>query len=75
MSNSPAKARDEFALALLRVVVARLKHIELEVAAIAIALSQHLISPEEAITECETIAPGCIEAVYLSLFPQPEKVA
>ena len=64
MSGTPAK---EYTLSLLRVVSRRLKHIDEEVMSIGVALGQGLITPAKAREMTEEVAPGCIDAVALSI--------
>jgi hypothetical protein len=62
-----AEQNSEFALGLIRIVSRRLKLIDEEVSAAGVALSQGRMSSREALAIVETIAPGCIDAVFLSL--------
>ncbi len=64
MSNTPSK---EYTLSLLRVVSRRLKHIDEEVISIGVALSEGLITATRAREMTEDVAPGCIDAVALSI--------
>ena len=64
MSNMPSK---EYTLSLLRVVSRRLKHIDEEVISIGVALNQGLITPTKVREMTEEVAPGCIDAVALSI--------
>jgi hypothetical protein len=57
----------EYTLALIRVVSRRLKHIDEEVVATGVALSNGLIDAKKACDMVEEIAPGCIDAVALSI--------
>jgi hypothetical protein len=54
-------------LALIRVVSRRLKHIDEEVVSIGVALSNGLVTAAKARELVEDIAPGCIDAVALSI--------
>ena len=69
MSNTPSR---EYTLSLLRVVSRRLKHIDEEVISIGVALSQGLITSTKAREMTEEIAPGCIDAVALSILEGAE---
>ncbi len=69
MSREPSK---EYTLALLRVVSQRLKHIDQEVISVGVALSQGLITPTRARAMTEEVAPGCIDAVALSILEGSE---
>lgn len=62
--TEPAK---EYTLPLIRVVSRRLKHIDEEVMATGVALSQGLIDTKEAREMVEDVAPGCMDAVALSI--------
>jgi hypothetical protein len=62
------KQNSEFALVLIRTVSRRLKLIDEEITAIGIALSQDRLSSREALGLVEGIAPGCVDAVLLSIF-------
>lgn len=64
MSGAPSK---EYTLSLIRVVSRRLKHIDEEVVSIGVALGQGLITPARARQMTEDVAPGCIDAVALSI--------
>ena len=64
MSNSPSK---EYTLSLIRVVSRRLKHIDEEVIATGVALSQGLIGAKQARDMVEIVAPGCMDLVALSI--------
>jgi len=61
-----APSRD-YTLALVRVASRRLKHIDEEVIAIGVALSNGLITAAKAREMVDIIAPGCIDAVALSI--------
>jgi hypothetical protein len=65
-ANARAPSKD-YTLALIRVVSRRLKHIDEEVISIGVALNQGLITPTKAREMTEEIAPGCIDAVGLSI--------
>jgi hypothetical protein len=62
------KQNTEFALALIRTTSRRVLLINDQITAIGIALSQDRISAREALAEIELIAPGCVDAVTLSIF-------
>jgi hypothetical protein len=62
------KENAEFVLDLLRLVSRRLKAIDQEVTALGTALAQGRLPPNIALKLIEQIAPGCIDAVYLSLY-------
>jgi hypothetical protein len=62
------KQNREFALVLIRVVSRRLKLIDEEITATGTALSQERLSSREALRLVEEIAPGCVDAVFLSLY-------
>jgi hypothetical protein len=62
------KQNSEFAVVLLRTVSRRLKLIDEEVMAFGTALSQGRLSSREALRLVEEIAPGCVDAVLLSIF-------
>jgi hypothetical protein len=62
------KQNGEFALHLIRIVSRRLKLIDEEVTAIGTALAQGRLSSREALTQVEAYAPGCVDAVHLSLY-------
>jgi hypothetical protein len=62
----------EYTLALLRVVSRRLKHIDEEVVATGVALSQGLIDAKKAREMVEEVAPGCMDAVALSILEGAE---
>jgi hypothetical protein len=64
MSGKPST---EYTLSLIRVVSRRLKHIDEEVVATGVALSQGLIDAKKAREMVEDVAPGCIDAVALSI--------
>jgi hypothetical protein len=64
MSGSPST---EYTLSLIRVVSRRLKHIDEEVVATGVALSQGLINAKQARDMVNEVAPGCIDAVALSI--------
>lgn len=68
MSAPDPKEDAEFALDLIRTCSRRLKQIDQEVTTIGTALSQGRMPPRIAVTLVERVAPGCIDAVYLSLF-------
>jgi hypothetical protein len=57
----------EYAVAVLRVVSLRLKHIDSEITAISIALAGDMIDVKEAFRVVDEIAPGCIDAVARSI--------
>jgi hypothetical protein len=65
--------RKEFALALMRAVLSRIKLIEAELTAVGIAAKGDLITPEQTIQEIELIAPGCLPEAYASMFAKPEQ--
>jgi hypothetical protein len=67
MSGNPSK---EYTIALLRVVSRRLKHIDEEVIATGVALSNGLIDARKAREMVEEVAPGCIDAVALSILDE-----
>jgi hypothetical protein len=58
----------DFALELIRICSRRLKEIDSHVMAIGVALSQGRLQPRIALQLVERTAPGCVPAVYLSLF-------
>jgi hypothetical protein len=62
----------EYTLALLRVVSRRLKPIDEEVVATGVALSQGLIDAKKAREMVEEVAPGCMDAVALSILEGAE---
>jgi hypothetical protein len=62
------KQNSEFALNLIRIVSRRLKLIDEEVTAIGTALAQGRLSSREALNQVEAYAPGCVDAVHLSLY-------
>lgn len=62
-----SKPSTEYTLSLIRVVSRRLKHIDEEVCATGVALSQGLIDAKKARAMVEEVAPGCIDAVALSI--------
>jgi len=62
------KQNSEFALNLIRIVSRRLKLIDEEVTAIGTALAQGRLSSREALTQVEAYAPGCVDAIHLSLY-------
>jgi hypothetical protein len=64
LNRTPSK---EYTLSLIRVVSRRLKHIDEEVISIGVALSNDLITATKAREMVEDIAPGCIDAVALSI--------
>jgi hypothetical protein len=64
MSRKPST---EYTLSLIRVVSRRLKHIDEEVVSIGVALSNDLITATKAREMVDDIAPGCIDAVALSI--------
>lgn len=70
MNSKPSK---EYTLLLLRVVSRRLKHIDEEVISIGVALSQNLITAAKAREMTEDVAPGCIDAVALSILLEGSK--
>jgi hypothetical protein len=57
----------DYTLALIRVVSRRLKHIDEEVVSIGVALSNGLVTAAKARELVDEIAPGCIDAVALSI--------
>ena len=57
----------DYTLALIRVVSRRLKHIDEEVISIGVALSNGLVTAAKARELVDDIAPGCIDAVALSI--------
>jgi hypothetical protein len=61
------KPSTEYTLALIRVVSRRLKHIDEEVVATGVALSQGLIDAKKARDMVNEAAPGCMDAVALSI--------
>ena len=82
LPSSPSRCRDEpahktagnnrapskdYTLALIRVVSRRLKHIDEEVVSIGVALSNGLVTAAKARELVDEIAPGCIDAVALSI--------
>jgi hypothetical protein len=67
--NVPSK---EYTLSLIRVVSRRLKFIDEEVVATGVALSQGLIDAKKAREMVEEVAPGCIDAVALSILEGAE---
>jgi hypothetical protein len=67
MSSTPTT---EYTLAILRVVCLRLKLIDGEAASIGVALRQGLITSKQAREMVEEIAPGCIDAVALSILEE-----
>jgi hypothetical protein len=66
-AKSP-KEHAEFALDLIRICSRRLKHIDQEVTTIGTALAQGRMPPDIALTMVDQIAPGCIDAIFMSLF-------
>ena len=64
--DRPHSSKD-YTLALIRVVSRRLKHIDEEVVSIGVALSNGLVSAAKARELVDDIAPGCIDAVALSI--------
>jgi hypothetical protein len=64
VNRAPSK---EYTISLIRVVSRRLKHIDEEVVSIGVALSNGLIAPAKARELVDEIAPGCIDAVALSI--------
>jgi hypothetical protein len=64
-----------FTLALLRLVLVRVKEIESELKAIGIAAKGDLIDPAEAIKQFEMIVPGCLAVAYESLFTKSQEKA
>jgi hypothetical protein len=64
INRAPSK---DYTLALIRVASRRLKHIDEEVIATGVALSSGLITAARAREIVEEIAPGCIDAVSLSI--------
>jgi hypothetical protein len=64
VNRAPSK---EYTLALIRVVSRRLKWIDEEVVATGVALRDGLITSARAREMVEEIAPGCIDAVALSI--------
>jgi hypothetical protein len=69
MSGKPST---EYTLSLIRVVSRRLKHIDEEVIATGVALSQGLINAKRAREMVDDIAPDCIDAVALSILEGAE---
>ena len=69
MSGKPST---EYTLSLIRVVSRRLKHIDEEVIATGVALSQGLINAKRAREMVDDVAPGCIDAVALSILEGAE---
>jgi hypothetical protein len=67
MSSNPSK---EYTLSLIRVVSRRLKHIDEEVCATGVALSQGLIDAKRARAMVEEVAPGCMDTVALSILDE-----
>jgi hypothetical protein len=63
----PPKLDTEFLLAALRCTSRRLKMIDEEVILIGLALQKGLITPQEAISRTEAVAPGCLDAVATSM--------
>jgi hypothetical protein len=61
------KLDTEYLLAALRCTSRRLKMIDEEVILIGLALQKGLITPQEAITRTEEMAPGCLDAVATSM--------
>jgi hypothetical protein len=70
-----AMDRKEFALALMRAVLCRIKLIEAELTAVGIAAKGDLITPDQTIQEIQLIAPGCLPAAYTSMFPEQQRGA
>ena len=64
INRAPSK---DYTLALIRVVSRRLKHIDEEVVSIGVALSSGLVTAAKARELVDDIAPGCIDAVALSI--------
>jgi hypothetical protein len=64
INRAPSK---DYTLALIRVVSRRLKHIDEEVISIGVALSNGLVTAAKARELVDDIAPGCIDAVALSI--------
>jgi len=62
----------EYTLSLIRVVSRRLKYIDEEVVATGVALSQGLIDAKRAREMVEEVAPGCMDAVALSILERAE---
>jgi hypothetical protein len=62
------KQNTEFALQLVRTTSRRVMLIAEELNTIGVALSQGRISAREALDEAEMVAPGCINAIMLSVF-------
>lgn len=58
----------DLVLSLIKIVSQRLRLIDEQVRTAGIALGQARYSPREALNLVEEIAPGCIDAVYLSLY-------
>ena len=67
-------ASKEYALALIRVVSQRLKHIDSEVTATGVALAGGLIDPKLALDMVEEVAPGCLDAVARSILDKASDV-
>ena len=64
INRAPSK---DYTLALIRVVSRRLKHIDEEVISIGVALSNGLVTAAKARELVDDVAPGCIDAVALSI--------
>jgi hypothetical protein len=62
------KHNNEYALTLVRTASRRVALINEELNAIGVALSQNRISSREALALVEEVAPGCIDAVMLSIY-------
>jgi hypothetical protein len=71
------KENEELALNIIRLVSRNLKAIDQEVTTIGSALSQRRMPPGIALQLVNQIAPGCVNAVYLSLFEgvSPEQLS
>jgi hypothetical protein len=67
--NTPSR---EYTLSLIRVVSRRLKHIDEEVCATGVALSQGLIDAKKALAMVNEVAPGCVDTVALSILEGAE---
>jgi hypothetical protein len=69
LNRTPSK---EYTLSLIRVVSRRLKYIDEEVVSIGVALSNGLIEAGKAREMVDDVAPGCIDAVALSILEGAE---
>jgi hypothetical protein len=70
LASSITSENTDYVLSILRVVSARVKLIEQEVNSIGVALSRGLMTPGQALLRVEQVAPGCYEAVALSVFDE-----